>query len=167
MYVPFEQMKDSSRLWVYQSNRFLSDEEANYLKNAVSDFLENWTAHGHPLLCSFLLEENVFLILAVDEESYSASGCSIDSSVHALKGIQQQIGVDLFLRDFVVFKAGDTLVKVPLTEIKSKAAAGEIGPDSLVFNTLVDSKAKLNNEWLVPAGSTWLKRYFKTVNTFQ
>ena len=165
MYVPFDEMKDSSRLWVYQCSRFLTYDEAGFLSNSIKQFLDDWKAHGQPLKCSFSLRENMFLILAVDEDAYNASGCSIDASVHELQTLQQKLGIDFFGRDFVVFKKGEDLIKVSLPELKNKIASGEIGPETLVFNSLVSNKSKLNSDWLVPAGTTWLTRYFKTVNT--
>lgn len=165
MYAPFDEMKDSSRLWVYQCSRFLKDDEADFLSNSIKQFLDDWKAHGQPLSCSFLLRENIFLILAVDEDAYNASGCSIDASVHELQTLQLKLGVDFFGRDFVVFKKAEDLIRVRLPELKNKIANGEIGPETLVFNSLVSKKSKLNSDWLVPAGTTWLTRYFKTVNT--
>ncbi len=167
MFVPFNEMKDSSRLWVYQCSRTLTNDEAGYVAASLEAFLSEWKAHGQPLLCSFLLQQNMFLVLAVDEDAYGASGCSIDASVHALQTIQQKIGVDFFGRDFVVFNVGGELLKARLQELKEMAAKGEIAPETPVYNTLVDRKSKLGSEWLVPAGSTWLKRYFRAVNTFQ
>jgi hypothetical protein len=167
MFIPFDQMKDTSRLWVYQCNRFLAADETEWLANSLTSFLDNWKAHGQPLLCSFLIKENRFVIVAVDEDSYGASGCSIDASVHELQVLQEKLGVDFFTRDTVVFKMESSLEAVKLSEIKEKVAEGELQPDSPVFNTLVASKADLQRNWVVPAGNTWLKRYFKTVDTFQ
>lgn len=167
MYIPFQEMKDTSRVWVYQCNRFLTAEEAEWLSNSLSVFLDGWKAHGQPLLSSFELRENLFLILAVDEEAYGASGCSIDASVHELKALQGSLGVDFFTREAVVFKKEGDLDVVKLVELKQKAANGEVQADWPVFNTLVASKGSLKTDWLVPAGNTWLKRYFKTADTFQ
>ncbi len=167
MFIPFDEMKDTARLWVYQCNRVLADDEVEWLSNSLSTFAENWKAHGQSLVSSFVIKENIFIVLAVDEESYSASGCSIDASVHEVQSLQQKLGVDFFIRDTVLFKKGSTLERVKLTELKQKALAGELQPDNAVFNTLVNTKGDLKTNWVVPAGNTWLKRYFKTVDTLR
>jgi hypothetical protein len=43
-------------------------------------FLENWAAHGTSLV-SLISKYNRFIILAVDQDVQSATGCSIDASV--------------------------------------------------------------------------------------
>jgi hypothetical protein len=79
MYVPFENLPEESKIWVYQSNRKFSDTEFSEIESAFS-FLENWAAHNK---FSFLLSAkyNRFIILAVDQDVQSATGCSIDASV--------------------------------------------------------------------------------------
>jgi hypothetical protein len=167
MFVPFDQMEDTSRLWVYQCNRFLTDEEVEWLSGSLTSFLDSWKAHNQPLKSSFIIENNVFVIIAVDESSSGASGCSIDASVHELQVFQEKLKVDFFTRDTVIFKNGQSLERVKLQEIKPKVAGGELEAGSLVFNTLVSTKQDLKTNWMVPAGDTWLKRYFKTAHTFQ
>ncbi len=167
MFIPFDNMKDSSRLWVYQSSRFLNDDEAEWLTQALSTFLDGWKAHGQPLLCSFRIENNLFIILAVDEAAYGASGCSIDSSVHALQSMQQTLGVDLFTRDTVAFSGNKGLELVKLTDLKNRVNEGGIHADKLMYNTLIGRKSELGSNWIVPAKDTWIKRYFKTADTLQ
>jgi hypothetical protein len=40
-----------------------------------------WAAHGTSLVSSYQLKYNRFIILAVDQDVQSATGCSIDASV--------------------------------------------------------------------------------------
>lgn len=167
MFIPFDNMKDSSRLWVYQSSRFLNDKEAEWLTQALSTFLDGWKAHGQTLLCSFRIEKNLFIILAVDEEAYGASGCSIDASVHALQSMQQILGVDFFTRDTVAFFGDHGPELSKLTDLKNKVNEGEIHPAKLMYNTLIGRKSELGSKWIVPAKDTWVKRYFKTADTLQ
>jgi hypothetical protein len=167
MFIPFNQMEDTSRLWVYQCNRSLTNEEVELLSGSLTSFLDSWKAHNQPLTSSFFIENNIFVIIAVDEASYGASGCSIDASVHELQVLQEKLKVDFFTRDTVIFKNGQSLERVRLQEIKSRVANGELQADSLVFNTLIGAKKDLETNWVAPAGDTWLKRYFKTAHTFQ
>lgn len=152
---------------MYQCNRPLAADEVEWLSNSLTTFLDSWKAHGQTLTSSFLIRENIFLIVAVDEASYGASGCSIDASVHELQLLQQKLGVDFFTRDTVVFKKASGLERVKLTDLKGKIAEGDVQAEDLLFNTLVVKKAELGHNWLAPAGGSWLKRYFKTADTFQ
>ena len=46
MYVPFENLPEDSKIWIYQSNRKFSEEEITEIENELKTFLENWSAHG-------------------------------------------------------------------------------------------------------------------------
>ena len=43
MFVEFDKMPDTSRIWIYQSNREFSSEEENVIKRNTKKFIENWT----------------------------------------------------------------------------------------------------------------------------
>jgi len=49
MYIPFDQMPDEARVWIYPSNRPFSESEIPLLKNLVEQFLTQWTAHNQAL----------------------------------------------------------------------------------------------------------------------
>ena len=53
MYVPFENLPEESRIWIYQSNRKFSDAEFSEIETALQTFLESWAAHGTSLESSY------------------------------------------------------------------------------------------------------------------
>ena len=162
MFLPFDKLPASARLWVYQANRNLTTTESAAVLTALRPALDTWAAHGHPLTASAMVVENRFLLLAVDEGAGLPSGCSIDSSVHTVQAIGQQLDVD-FLDRSATYRASDGSVHgLPLSMIKSAVADGSLNPNTLVFNTLVKSLADFQTNWQLPASETWLKRYFKT-----
>lgn len=159
MYVPFDSISPSSRIWVYQSSRKFTPEESEMIAAHLDSFTRGWAAHGQGLKTSFLIPYDHFIILAADESHYGASGCSIDSSVRAIKEIEQQLGLDLFDRNLVAFKDADAIRLVRLQDLKQKYMEGIWSEASLTFNNLVSEKGQLETSWVVPAGNTWLKRY--------
>ncbi|MBO0937831.1 hypothetical protein J2I47_14825 [Fibrella sp. HMF5335] len=164
MYLPFDQMPASARLWVYQANRPLAADDVAAIDAAIRPALDTWAAHGHPLLASANVVDGRFLLLAVDEGAGLPSGCSIDSSVHTVQAIGQALQVD-FLDCAVVYRAADGSVQtLPLGDVKAAVAEGLLTPETLVFNTLIKTIADFHTNWQLPAASTWLKRYFKNVS---
>ena len=159
MFVPFESLAPSSRIWIFQANRPFSPEELNFADQKLRAFTEEWAAHGIPLKTSYKIAFNQFIILAADERQHTASGCSIDSSVRALKELEAALDVDLFDRNLVAFKTGDSITLVSLQELKEKFRNGILKADSFAFNNLVNTRAEFENDWIVPAAKTWLKRY--------
>jgi len=159
MYLPFEQLPGHSRLWVYQSDRALTDAEQQLISTSLQEFCSGWKAHGHPLHTSFRISHDHFIIIAADEQAAGATGCSIDSSVRHLKQLGAQLGIDLFNRGQVAFLQGDRVDLVPLGGLKAAFADGTVTPASLIFNTLVGTISEFGSDWIIPAGRSWLSRY--------
>ena len=159
MFVAFETLPPDARIWIYQSDRAFSPQELRIVEDQLRQFTSEWSVHGIPLDASFKVEYNQFIILSADERQQSASGCSIDSSVRALKAIEQAVDVKLFDRNQVAFKKGEKVMTMPLKDLKRNFTDGTLNEDTLTFNNLVNTRSAFEAHWLLPAKQTWLKRY--------
>ena len=159
MFVPFEKINNTSRVWIYQANRPFNLEEVDIISRSLSAFTEDWLVHGSPMQASFAIKYNQIVILAADEDANAASGCSIDSSVRTLRNLGAELKIDFFDRTLVAFKKGEQIFTIPVSDLKSKLSEGTWDSDTLMFNNVVDSKEGLTQKWLIPAGASWLKRY--------
>jgi hypothetical protein len=108
---------------------------------------------------SFDLRFEQFIILAADEQANAASGCSIDDSVRTLKKLGAELNIDFFDRTQVAFKNNEEVITIPVASLKKKLEEKVWDSNSLMFNNLVDTKQELSENWLLPASSTWLRRY--------
>lgn len=160
MYVPFENISNSSRVWVFQSSRHLVSSEIEYIKKELLGFCQDWASHGHLLESSYLIQDERFIILAINESVHDASGCSIDKSIHIIKTIEQALGLNLLDKNLVTFLLNGQPKTVKLSELKTEVTEGILTEQSLVYNTLVSNKAEFLESFKTPAGDTWLKRYF-------
>jgi len=164
MYAHFSELPDSSRIWIYQANRDLNDTELKKIEDILVNFVSRWQSHGAELTASFKIMYQRFIILAVDTTTNLPSGCSIDSSVAVLREIQEVFKVDLFDRMQIPFlEEGNQIFTVPFKEIPSAIASGKIQPQTITFNNTIDTKEKLNSDWLVTAEGSWLKRHFAKI----
>ncbi len=159
MFVPFDSLPDSARVWVYQANRPLGSEQQATVTALAQEFLKQWEAHGAPLKASFRLSHNQFLIIGVDELQNPVTGCSTDAQVRFVQLLQQKIGVDFFDRTQVALLVDNDVVLVPLNALKQKNIPVRVEESTVTFNNLVTSKGQLTSEWMKPAGKTWLARY--------
>ncbi len=159
MYAPFEELNENSRLWIYQAGRAFTDDEKKEIESHLHAFCDQWAAHGHPLKTSFKVEYNQFIILAADESYHLPSGCSIDSSVHVIKAIQEQTRIDFFDRTQIAFRIGDTVKLFSLSELKNEFTSGALNAETPAFNNLVATKAEWTKNWIAPARTTWISRY--------
>jgi hypothetical protein len=160
MYVPFDTLPEESRIWIYQSNRKFSDEEVAEIESSTREFIENWTAHGADLKGSFLVKYNRFIIIAIDQGTQAATGCSIDASVHFIQALEQRYNVELLDKMNVTFKLGEHIAYKPLIEFKKMAKEKAVSANTVVFNNLVNTVGEWQEYWEVPAGESWHSRFF-------
>jgi len=136
--VPFDSLPDSARVWIFGSDKQLSEEAATALMRDVSDHLANWKAHGEPLTVGSQLLDDRFLVIAVDQSTTGASGCSIDGLFRVLQGMQSKLGTNivgggrLFYRDH----HGDVQC-APRSDLDELRASGAITKDTVVFDTTI------------------------------
>lgn len=159
MFIPFDSLPAHARLWIYQANRPVTNSEKNIISDALLAFTQQWLVHGEPMMASYAIYHDQFLILAADEGYNAASGCSIDGSVRALKTLGEQLHIDFFDRGTVAFKKENQLTLIPVASLKSAGKEGTWNEDTLTFNNLVATKSEFETGWIVRAGDTWLKRY--------
>lgn len=161
MYTNFDDLDKSSRLWVYQADRPLTEEEQQFVLQNGKVFVENWTAHNRALNASIEIKFKQFIVLAVDETKAPATGCSIDKSVHFVKALENELNINLLDKSKIAFLIGNEVVLEKLTSIKSKVESDEIKADLMTFNNMVTSKGDFDNNWLIPASKSWMGRFFK------
>ncbi len=151
-------LSDSSRVWVYQSERALTSEEVQYISDRLTSFCISWTAHDKALKAGFDILYNRFIVLSVDESMTGASGCSIDKSTRELKDISQQLGIDFFNRMQVAYLKNEEVQTVHLSEADALLDKGFISEDTLFFNTLVKDLGALKNQFLLPYKQHWINK---------
>lgn len=160
MYIPFENLPEESKIWIYQSNRKFSDDEMTEIENDLKTFIEKWAAHGTGLEASYLLKYNRFIVLAVNQQVQQATGCSIDSSVAFIQNLEQKYEVDLLDKMNVTFKNGEHIAHKSLIDFKRMAKEKAVTQNTIVFNNLVNTIEEFNENWEVPAGESWHSRFF-------
>lgn len=152
---------DTSKIWIYQANRFFTDEEVESITALGNAFTTNWKSHQHPVKGAFEVFYNLFVVIAADEDaSAGVSGCSIDSSVKIIKEIEATTGVNLFDRMLLSYRDAATgqieLLKMP--EFSNRLKSGDITPETMVFNNLVTTLGDFKNGWEVPLKHSWHKQ---------
>ena len=160
MYTPFDTLPDESKIWIYQSNRKLSDAEIAEIEEDLKAFIEEWSAHGTSLEASFLIKYNRFIILAVNQEVQQATGCSIDSSVDFIQQLESKYGIDLLDKMNVTYKQGEFLTHKSLLDFKRMAKEKAVSENTIVFNNLVNTIEEWKENWEVPASESWHSRFF-------
>jgi len=145
-----------SRVWVYQSSRLFSISEAFELETILGDFVAGWKSHGAPVKGYASLFFGQFIVIMADETATTVGGCSTDSSVHVIKKIETQFGVNMFDRQMLAFVSKDRVQLLPIAQLQYAADNRFITPDTLYFNNLVSTKEQWLHQWLIPVAKSWL-----------
>jgi hypothetical protein len=153
-------MSKDSRIWIYQSNRKFIVSELEELNSKTVAFLNSWASHGSEMLCSYQIKYDRFIIIALDESKTSASGCSIDSCVHFIQGLEKTFEVLLLDKMNVAFKQGEYITYKSIQDFKKLVSNKSVSKKTIVYNNLVVDIDDFNSNWEVPASDSWHSRFF-------
>jgi hypothetical protein len=146
---------ENSRVWVYQSDKKLSDNEVNQIQKQLNSFVTGWTAHNNQLKAKAEVKYNRFLILIVDESQAGATGCSIDKSVNFIKQIGEAYNINLLDRFNLAYREGEEVLSAPRHNFETMIQQGAINKQTIVFNNMVQNLKELQTKWEVPFKDSW------------
>ncbi len=159
MLVDFNSLPETSRVWIYQCNRSLTENEISEISNKLDTFIENWTAHGSDLMAGYDIKYKRFITLGLNQSLNVATGCSIDASVHFIQQLEKEYSIDLMDKMNVSYKQGEFIAYKSLSDFKKMAKDKAVSKKTIVFNNLVANKAEYLENWEVPASESWHSRF--------
>ncbi|CAN5816237.1 hypothetical protein BH23GEM6_BH23GEM6_08190 [soil metagenome] len=153
----FNQFPDHARLWLFASNQTLKPETATVLLRRVDEFLDQWHAHGHPVVGARLILHDHFLLVAADEQATGVSGCSIDSLFRVLQQVERELQVSLLDSSRVHYRDEQGAVRsVPRADFRRLVSIGEVGEDTHVFDNTISTMGDLRaDRWEKPLRDSW------------
>ncbi len=159
MLVEFNTLPEESRVWIYQANRSFAENELNEIRAKLDTFIKQWTAHGSDLQAGYTIEYKRFIVIALNQNLNTATGCSIDASVHFIQQLENDYNVDLMDKMNVSYKQGEFVAYKSLLDFKKMAKDRAISKNTIVFNNLVTNIAEFKENWEVPASESWHNRF--------
>jgi hypothetical protein len=156
--VPFETLPDSSRVWIFGSDRPLTEDGEKALLKGVDEHLEDWKAHGEPLTVSREWRDGRFLVVAVDQSTAGASGCSIDGLFRVLQRLEADAGASLVGGGRVFYRdATSAAQSASRAEVPALVRDGALAEDTVVFDTSLTDLGTFRACFERPAKETWVK----------
>ena len=150
MLTAFEELPDSSRVWVYGVDRTIDSIAESLLLGEVDNYLTSWSAHGVPLSAARNWTDGRFLTVAVDQSRAGASGCSIDGI------FEPKIDAGLVTSGLVFFRGKDGAIRsVTRDEFSELGASGEVDGDTEVFDPSVTSLGEWRARFSSHASDSW------------
>jgi hypothetical protein len=155
------QLSQNSRIWIYQSSRAFTADEVHQINTLATEFVNTWSAHGAALKAAAEILHNRFLVIGVDEQQATASGCSIDKSVALVKKIEADFNTDLLDRMQIAYRKEGELKTCKLPQVSNLLEKGELTENTIIFNNLVTTKKDWETNWEIPLKDSWI---LQTVN---
>ena len=153
MLADFHTLPDSSRIWLYASEKALTTDQQNHILTYIAEHLKGWNAHKVPLTAGVTILENHFIVIALDENKNGASGCSIDTLQKTIQELEKDLSIALMKRLNVFCKIGEIIKVIP--SFKLGFIANE---DTLFYDLTIQRKEELSN-YLKPIKDGWAKSY--------
>jgi hypothetical protein len=156
--VPFENLPDASRVWIFGSDRPLTEEGTTTLLKGIETHLTNWKAHGAPLTVGSQFRDKRFLVVGVDQSTAGATGCSIDGLFRVLQGLEQQLGATMVGGGRVFYRGeAGTVQSTSRDEIPALVQSGAITRDTVVFDTSITDLGAFRSGFEKRAKESWIK----------
>ena len=149
MLADFHGLPEESRIWLYASEKALTQSQQDYILNIISEELKGWNAHQQPLTAGVSILENHFIVVGLDENKNRASGCSIDTLQNTIQKIEKELTLSLMNRLNVFCKIEDEILCIPSFKLGSVS-----DKDTLFYDLTILTKSDLNT-YLKPISEGW------------
>jgi len=146
--------KANQRIWLYQFASKLNTHQLSDIEESLKHFAENWNSHGQSLNAKTTILASHYLLISVDENTFEASGCSIDKCTHFLKEVNETYNLDLFNRLMIGIYKNESLLFFTKTELQEALANGVISSEDF-FIDLSISKGQDLDHILKPVHQAW------------
>ena len=153
MFVPFDILNDSSRLWLYGSETELTKQQTEHISEKLTTFLEAWEYHQQKLTASFKISENRFIIIALNDREYGVGGCSMDGLQRLIQTFENDLSISLMNRLNVFCKIGEEIQCMSSFKLKSVANS-----ETLFYDLTIQKKTDLHT-FLKPISEGWCSRF--------
>ncbi|MEO5648374.1 MAG: hypothetical protein ABIR03_00460 [Ginsengibacter sp.] len=155
---------ENSRVWIYQSHRSFTVNEAVHIEELLENFSKEWNSHGDSVKGYANLFFGQFIIIMADETYTKLGGCSTDSSLRLIKSIEQDFQVQLLDRQLLAFIVKERIQLIPMEKINDALENKIISPDTLYFNNTILTKKELFYHWIIPIKESWLSGRIPALN---
>lgn len=156
------QLNDSDRIWIFSSSNDLNSQIQDQIITQIESFLSQWEAHGKELVSRVWIENDRFIIIAVNESFEKASGCSIDKMMKFISQIEQRFELNLTDRSLIYYEnENESIISQKFNEIRGSVNSGKISENTIIYNTAINSGSQFKNDWKLKAGESWISKYFQ------
>jgi len=161
MIVDFKQIPNEGKLWIFPSNRKFYPQEIAGIKENIEGFLNDWDDQGILIRCSYKLEYDRFIIIAVDDSLNSLSVETHNILITFIQELEKKLEILLMDKMNVCYKQGEFVQYKDLIDFKKMMNAKGVSQKTIVFNNMITLKEELEYHWEINIMDSWLGRFLK------
>lgn len=110
---------EASQIWIYFAPSIFSEAQIQLVNQNMDTFLSQWNAHKVSLEAVGMILYNQCIVLCVNQETATASGCSVDASVRFIKDLGLKTQIDFFRRDLFYILENDKIIEEDIQNLNS------------------------------------------------
>ena len=139
---------------IFPASRLL-EKDADKIETGLGEFLQHWESHGTAVEGGFVILEDRFVVVA--HRPQEISGCGRDDLLVAMNEIGKEIGVEWLGASHIFYRNADGKpIDVDRLEFKKRSQAGEVTPETIVFDTTIrETNPILEGKFALPASQSW------------
>ena len=164
MIIPFDEITEDSKLWIFPSSRKFYPQELNDLNKKLVAFLENWNNKNTPLTCAYRLIYDRFIVIAVDTTSLILTIETHNNLTDFIQKLEQEYSILLMDKINVCYKQGDFVQYKDIKDFKQMIKNKGVSPKTTVFNNMITTKEELSDFWEINIMDSWLSYLMKGKN---
>ena len=126
MKVPFDQLPENAKVWVYQAGSKLDDSQKTTVEELSNVFLEQWESHGIPVQGSVDVLNDLFVRVAAFTDEASMCGRAQDAQVRLAKELEGELNVELTNRMLLTFNINGDHKVVHINDVPALVDSGEV-----------------------------------------
>jgi|LakMenEpi03Aug12_release.lakeMendotaPanAssembly.Ray.scaffolds.fasta_scaffold319090_2 hypothetical protein len=157
----FSQLPSHARVWVYGSDKKFTANESLAIQEKLNAFTAAWSSHDMPMKADAAVLYNQVVLIALDEQVNSISGCGIDKSVQLMKDLGLAFQTNFFDRLLIFALEGQELKMYTKASLQEALNSGSLNEDTLVLNTLVKSLGEFEQDGFVRLSTFWMAPQLK------
>lgn len=155
----FNELANTSNVWVYQSKEELTDQQKKDIVAIGQDFINSWESHGNTIPASVDIFYNQFVLITADDCGEGLCGRAKDAQVRLMRQIEIQLGITLTDRMLTAYKEGESVKSISFNQFKELVKEGKINAETTVFNNLIETKEDFITRWETTAQNSWHKQF--------
>lgn len=155
MLVEYKSLPESSRLFVFPSNRKFYSDELILIEEKVNHYVAKLEFHK----ACFKIEYGRFIVVIISDDIPMTIE-ELDKMTTFIFSLEKEFKISLIDKVNVCFKQGEYVQMKEIPDFKRLIKDKGVSKKTIVFDNLINIKKEFEDIWEMPAGESWIAHFF-------